>query len=62
MQAKVANLKNQGIKFNICANTLRGKKINYEKDLYDVNKADIVPSGVAELSHLMQQGYAYIKP
>ncbi|MCG6871349.1 MAG: DsrE family protein [Gammaproteobacteria bacterium] len=62
MQAKVANLKNQGVKFNICANTLRGKKIDFEKDLYDVNKADIVPSGVAELAHLQAQGYTYIKP
>jgi len=62
MTAKVANLKNQGVKFNICANTLRGKKINAEKDLYDVDKADIVPSGVAELAHLQGQGFTYIKP
>jgi intracellular sulfur oxidation DsrE/DsrF family protein len=62
MQQKVQNLKDQGIKFNVCANTLRGKKINYKNDLYDTAEADIVPSGVAELAHLESQGYSYIKP
>lgn len=62
LQAKIAVLKDQGVQFLVCANTLKGKKINYEDDLYDVYKTDIVPSGVAELSHLQMQGYTYIKP
>lgn len=62
VQSQVINLKDQGIEFKVCANTLRGRKISYEDDLFDVNKADIVPSGVAELAHLQAQGYAYIKP
>jgi len=62
MQSKVVSLKKQGIKFNICANTIRGKKLNYKNDLYDVEQADIVPSGVAELAHLQQKGFTYIKP
>lgn len=62
IQAKISGLKSQGVKFNVCANTLKGKKINFENDLYDVSKADIVPSGVAELSRLQQMGYTYIKP
>jgi len=62
MQSKVVSLKKQGIKFNICANTIRGKKLNYKNDLYDVEQADIVPSGVAELAHLQAKGYRYIKP
>lgn len=62
MQAKISGLKAQGIVFQVCANTLRGKKISYEDDLYDVSKADIVPSGVAELARLQAMGYAYIKP
>ena len=61
-QSKVINLKDQGIDFKVCANTLRGKKISYEDDLYDVSKSDIVPSGVAEIAHLQAQGYSYIKP
>ena len=46
----------------MCANTLRGKKVDYLSDLYDVDKADIVPSGVAELAKLQAMGYTYIKP
>jgi len=62
MQARVAGLKDQGIQFQVCANTLKGRKINAENDLYDVSDADIVPSGVAQLGVLQSQGYAYIKP
>ncbi len=62
IQAKVSGLKDQGVGFQVCANTLRGKKISYENDLYDVSKIDIVPSGVAELASLQAKGYTYIKP
>lgn len=62
MQAKISGLKDQGVDFQVCANTLKGKKISYEEDLYDVDKADIVPSGVAELARLQAEGYTYIKP
>jgi intracellular sulfur oxidation DsrE/DsrF family protein len=59
---KISNLKRQGVHFNVCNNTLVGKKINYKNDLYDVSKEDIVPSGVAEIAHLEAQGYSYVKP
>ncbi|UCC55768.1 MAG: DsrE family protein [Gammaproteobacteria bacterium] len=62
MQARIAGLKDQGVGFQICANTLKGKKIDAGNDLYDVDEADIVPSGVAELSRLQALGYTYIKP
>ena len=62
VQAKISGLKDQGVDFEVCANTLRGKHIDYENDLYDVEQADIVPSGVAELARLQAMGYAYIKP
>lgn len=62
IQAKISGLKDQGVGFEVCSNTLKGKKINYESDLYDVSKADIVPSGVAELARLQAMGYSYIKP
>ena len=61
-QAKISGLKDQGVNFQICANTLKGKKISYENDLYDVDTADIVPSGVAEVARLQQMGYSYVKP
>ena len=62
VQSKVVNLKKQGIGFEVCANTLKGKKINYKTDLFDVSEKDIVPSGVAEIAALQQKGYAYVKP
>jgi len=62
MTAKVDGLKSQGVSFHVCANTIKGRNVNLGTDLYDVDQADIVPSGVAELSHLQAQGYTYIKP
>lgn len=62
MTAKIDGLKNQGVVFNVCANTVKGRKVDLESDLYDVDQSDVVPSGVAELTHLQAQGYTYIKP
>lgn len=62
LKARIDNLKLQGVHFNVCNNTLVGRKIDMEKDLYDVKPSDIVPSGVAELAKLQLKGYAYIHP
>ncbi len=62
MTAKIDSLKNQGIEFNVCENTVRGRKVSIDSDLYNVDKKDIVPSGVAEVARLQQMGYAYVKP
>lgn len=62
MSAKIDGLKNQGVRFQVCANTVKGRKVDMENDLYDVDKGDIVPSGVAEVAKLQLEGYAYIKP
>ena len=61
-KSKVVSLKSQEVGFKVCNNTLRGKKIDYETDLFDVDEDDIVPSGVAELAKLQAMGYTYIKP
>lgn len=55
----VQKLSNRGVKFQICANTIRGKKI--DKGKINLN-AKVVPSGVAQVAHLQQQGYQYVKP
>jgi hypothetical protein len=60
-QAKISGLKEQGVKFEVCGNTLKGRKVPLDA-LYDTEETDIVPSGVAELSRLQQMGYTYIKP
>jgi len=62
LRGQVLSLKGQNVEINVCNNTLEGRKISYENDLFDVFKEDIVPSGVAELSYLQQKGYTYIKP
>jgi len=62
MISRIDNLKSQGIDFNVCANTVKGRKVDIDSDLHDVDKKDIVPSGVAELARLQQMGYVYIKP
>ncbi len=62
MTAKIDSLKDQGVSFNVCANTVRGRKVDVENDLYNVDKSDIVPSGVAEVAYLQANGYSYVKP
>lgn len=62
LQSDVTSLKTQNVSFHVCENTLVGRKISYENDLFEVFNDDLVPSGVAELSRLQQMGYTYIKP
>ena len=61
MQSKITGIKQQGVQFQVCGNTLKARNVD-AKDLYDVDPKDIVPSGVAQLGLLQSQGYAYIKP
>lgn len=58
-ESTIAELADRGVKFNFCANTIRGLKID-KKMINPV--VEIVPSGVAEVAHLQQQGYLYVKP
>jgi len=58
-EANIQTLANRGVKFEICANTIRGKKI--DKNKINLN-ATVVPSGVARVADLQQRGYAYVKP
>lgn len=62
VQARINDLKSQKVGFGVCNNTLVARGIDYQSELFDVAESDIVPSGVAELAKLQQEGYAYIKP
>ncbi|MEZ5651395.1 MAG: DsrE family protein [Burkholderiaceae bacterium] len=62
MAASIDALRNQGVQFQVCNNTVVGRKVDVDRHLYNVRKDDIVPSGVAQLAILQGQGYAYIKP
>ena len=58
---RIDSLRSQGVKFNICANTLKGRKIALD-DLHFAEEGDIVPSGVAEIGKLQQDGFIYLRP
>ena len=59
-QDAVENLKNQGVRFDVCEITLRNRKLKREQFIED---ATFVPSGVAEITRLQQrEGYAYLRP
>lgn len=55
----VQQLANRGVKFQICANTIKGKKI--DKNKINLN-ATVTPSGVATIAELQHAGYTYVKP
>ncbi len=58
----IDGLRALGVRFGVCNNTLLGAHLNYQTDLYGVSEVDIVPSGVAEIARLQQEGFVYIKP
>src|SRR2546421_75919 len=56
----VEDLRNQGVRFDICEITLRNRSLKREQFIEEVS---YVASGVAEIARLQQrEGYAYIRP
>ncbi|HUH91703.1 MAG TPA: DsrE family protein [Casimicrobiaceae bacterium] len=55
----VEQLRMRGVQFDVCQITLRNRHLS--KDQF-IEYATFVPSGVAEISKLEHQGYAYLKP
>lgn len=62
LAGRIDRLKAKGTRFLICRNTLIGRSLDPDKDLYDVRRADLIGAGVAEVAALQQQGYVYLKP
>jgi hypothetical protein len=56
---RIDALKAAGVRFLICNNTLKERKIDWHT-LYGVKEDDVVPSGVAELARLQAMGFLYI--
>ncbi|HWR76262.1 MAG TPA: DsrE family protein [Thiobacillus sp.] len=57
---QVAGLKEKGVDFRVCQNTLKSRKLEDSAVIVD---ASIVPSGVAEIGKLQaKEGYVYLKP
>ncbi|AXC48583.1 hypothetical protein DRW48_01720 [Paracoccus suum] len=61
LQGTIIDLRNKGVRFLVCNNTLVARKID-PASLFEVSEEDVVPSGVAELGKLQMEGFAYIKP
>jgi intracellular sulfur oxidation DsrE/DsrF family protein len=61
-RAQVDALKAQGVKFEICRNTLIKRRIDPDRELYDVKRGDVIRTAVGEIAALEQQGFQYIKP
>jgi hypothetical protein len=56
----VENLKNMGVDFRVCNNTLKSRKLDADAV---IPEARIVPSGVAEIGRLQaREGFVYLKP
>lgn len=61
LAAQLDELETRRVGLNVCSITVDSRKIDRDADLYRA-PFELVPSGVAELSRLQQQGYTYIKP
>lgn len=56
--AKIDALRAAGVRFIVCANTLREQKLDFHA-LYGVAEADIVPAGFLEVPYLeLREGFA----
>jgi hypothetical protein len=59
-EPQVAALRERGVDFRVCRNTLNSRKLN---DDAVIMEAKVVPSGVAEIAMLQaKEGYVYLKP
>ena len=59
LAGQIDYLRAQGVRFLICANTLKERQIDWHT-LYGIKEDDIVPSGAAELARLQGMGFVYI--
>lgn len=59
-QNQVAGLRNRGVDFRVCRNTLKGRGLSDSDVIFE---AAVVPSGVAEIGRLQaKEGFVYLKP
>lgn len=59
---KIDELKVEGVKFQVCRNTLLARGIDPDRELYDVAREDVIRTAVGEIAQLEQKGFQYIKP
>ena len=57
---RISSLREQGVKFLICRNTLVSRHIGIDR-LAGAQAEDVVGAGVAEVTRLQSLGYAYLR-
>lgn len=58
-QSRLQALKSKGVKFVVCENTLKNRKIS--KDVFHEILVEYTPAGIAEIVEKQEQGWSYIK-
>lgn len=58
-QSRLQALKSKGVKFVVCENTLKNRKIS--KDAFPEVLVEYTPAGIAEIVEKQEQGWSYIK-
>ena len=61
LAATIDQLRAKGVRFLVCRNTLIGRELDPFTALHGVKAEDIVPAGVAEVTALQMQGFAYLR-
>lgn len=56
---RIAQLAARGVRFAVCANSLRQQNLTKE---FFLDVAEVVPAGVGELVRKQAEGWTYIKP
>lgn len=56
------SLEIENLTFSACGNTHTNMSKKAGKDVVLLDEANMVPSGVVQLIHLQEQGYAYVRP
>ncbi|MEQ1554487.1 MAG: DsrE family protein [Ferruginibacter sp.] len=56
---RLTALKNKGVQFLICENTLKNRKLS--KDIFVKELVAYIPAGIAEIVEKQEQGWSYIK-
>ena len=58
-QSRLQALKSKGVKFVVCENTLKNRKIS--KDAFPEILVGFVPAGIAEIVEKQEEGWSYIR-
>lgn len=61
LAARIDGLRQNGVRFLVCRDTLLSRLIDPFQDLHGVARADVVTAAVAELVALQQEGYVYLR-